>query len=272
MLEFHEAANIFPLDEGHIEELSLDIIEHGLQVPIETLDGKIIDGRRRWLACENAGVKPTFKAVSPTDPIAYVLSLNLYRRHLTPSQLAMVGARARECYDRQAQERREEGQRTGGRGHKKNSVENLPPSSEPGKARDHVGKVVGVSGKSIDYATKVIKNAVPEVIQAVDQGRMAVSTAAILSSEPEEKQREEATQPKRNRKYKAGYGGGEPEPREEESKPDPDPDTDPEARQVRGVGITRANEAINCLIRIPKNDALRKRGFQLVTDWIKRNR
>ena len=38
------------------------------------------------------------------------------------------------------------------------------------------------------------------------------------------------------------------------------------------VGVVRANEAINCLIRIPKNDALRKRGFQIVTDWIRRNK
>lgn len=39
----------------------------------------------------------------------------------------------------------------------------------------------------------------------------------------------------------------------------------------KGVGVIRANEAINSLIRIPKNDALRKRGFQLVMDWIKHN-
>lgn len=38
------------------------------------------------------------------------------------------------------------------------------------------------------------------------------------------------------------------------------------------VGVLRANEAINCLTRIPKNDAQRKRGFQLVTDWIRRNK
>jgi hypothetical protein len=38
---------------------------------------------------------------------------------------------------------------------------------------------------------------------------------------------------------------------------------------MRGVGVLRANEAIDVLKRIPKNDALRKRGFQIVTDWIK---
>jgi ParB-like chromosome segregation protein Spo0J len=39
-----------------------------------------------------------------------------------------------------------------------------------------------------------------------------------------------------------------------------------------GVGVLRGHEAIDCLSRIPKNDALRERGFQIVTDWIKRNR
>jgi hypothetical protein len=37
------------------------------------------------------------------------------------------------------------------------------------------------------------------------------------------------------------------------------------------VGTIRAHEAINCLMRIPKNDALRERGFQIVMDWIRQN-
>jgi hypothetical protein len=40
----------------------------------------------------------------------------------------------------------------------------------------------------------------------------------------------------------------------------------------RGSGIVHAHEAIACLKRIPKNDALRKRGFQVVTDWIRHNK
>ena len=48
-------------------------------------------------------------------------------------------------------------------------------------------------------------------------------------------------------------------------------DPEPPTGARPGVGIIRASEAINCLIRIPKNDPLRKRGFQIVTDWIKHN-
>jgi hypothetical protein len=66
----------------------------------------------------------------------------------------MVGARARGLYDKQAKERQEEAAARGNktRHGKESPVQvNLP---EPGDARDHVGQVVGVSGKGIDYATK----------------------------------------------------------------------------------------------------------------------
>jgi len=66
-MNWHEAANIFPLDEEHIDELAEDIKANGLLVPIEMLDGQIIDGRRRSMACERAGVEPKTKKVNP-DP------------------------------------------------------------------------------------------------------------------------------------------------------------------------------------------------------------
>ena len=256
-VEFHEAANIFPMDDEHIDDLAEDIKQHGQRIPIELLGGKIVDGRRRFMACKIAGVIPSFADVDVDDPVSYVLSLNLHRRHLTPSQLSMVGARARDIYDREAKERMVEGAKNKGK-------ENLP-CPESGQARDAVGKAVGVSGKSIDHATRVLKSAIPEIVKAVDEGRMAVSTAAILATEPEEVQRDEALQPKRNRKYRPADGGGNGPVVE-------DQEEDDGKIERKGVGVIRANEAINCLIRIPKNDALRKRGFQIVMDWIKANK
>ena len=263
-MEIHEAALIFPIDEEHIAELGRDITKNGLMVPIETLDGKVIDGRRRLRACELADVQPKFIEVNTDDPVAYVLSLNLHRRHLTPSQLAMVGARARGMYDKQAKERQKDHGKTAPG--KKSLPVNFPEVIR-GDARDAVGKAVGVSGRSIDYATKVLENAVPEVVKAVDEGRMAISTAAILSTEPEDVQRREATAPKRNREY---VSQSEQSSRKANRKTSND-DTEATNGSVKGKGVILANEAINCLIRIPKNDALRKRGFQIVTDWIRKN-
>ena len=121
-MEFHEAADIFPLDEGNLDALAEDIRVNEQRVHIETLGGKILDGRRRFLACQRAGVKPQFREVSPPDPIAYVISLNLHRRHLSPTQLAMVGARVKEMYEERAKERQREAGRKHGRGQEKVQV------------------------------------------------------------------------------------------------------------------------------------------------------
>lgn len=262
--EIHEAANLFPIDEEHLQELADDIRDNGQQVPIELFHGKIVDGRRRYRACEIAGVEPVFRDVYPSDPIAYVVSLNLHRRHLTPSQLAMVAARVRDIYDRQAKERQKLSE---GRG--KKGVENLPHLNDSGKARDQAGKMVGVSGKSVDHATKVLKHAVPEVIKAVDEGRMAVSTAAILATDPPEVQVEEATNPKRRRTYQSVSGDRVRETSKEEV--EEQKDSEPMEIKERGVGVAIAYEAINVLQKCPKKDPLRRDGFQKVIDWAKHN-
>lgn len=256
-LEIHEAANLFPMEEETIPALAEDIKTNGLNMDIELCDGKLIDGRRRMKACQIAGVEPRFSDVDPADPVAYVMSLNLHRRHLTPSQRAMVAARARSIYDRQAKERQV-------RKPADSVVENLPQQNT--RARDAAGKAVSVSGKSVDYATRVIEKGEPEVIKAVDEGRMSVSTAAVLVHEPRDVQVSEATKPKRNRKYNS-VSAKVKEPDKECTETVED-----SPRKSRGVGILRANEAIDCMKRIPKSDGLRSRAFQMVGDWIKDNK
>ncbi len=55
-------------------------------------------------------------------------------------------------YDVQAK-----GRMAQGGGDKKSGVENLPhPISATSKARDAAGKAVGVSGKTVDFATRVL--------------------------------------------------------------------------------------------------------------------
>ena len=71
------------------------------------------------------------------------------------------------------------------------------PESSKGQSRDLAGKALGVGGKSVDHATKVLTKGVPELVKAVEEGRMAVSSAAVLASEPEEVQKEESEKAKR---------------------------------------------------------------------------
>ncbi len=90
--EFHPAANEFPLlDDGRIDELARDIESNGQHEPIRLCEGRIVDGRNRYLACLKAGVEPQFEALPEgADPFAYVWSFNGERRDLTQDQRYLI--------------------------------------------------------------------------------------------------------------------------------------------------------------------------------------
>jgi ribosomal protein S27AE len=94
ILEFHEYANIFPmLDEAELAELCADLKKNGLTEPITMYAGKVLDGRNRAIACQKLGIKPDTIEFIGDDPLAFVLSKNLHRRHLNESQRAVVAAK-----------------------------------------------------------------------------------------------------------------------------------------------------------------------------------
>jgi ParB-like chromosome segregation protein Spo0J len=92
-LRVHPAAAVFPmLPPDELAALAADIAEHGQREPITLdADGVLIDGRNRLRACELAEVDPWFATLpADVDPVAYILSLNIARRHLTVGQRAMA--------------------------------------------------------------------------------------------------------------------------------------------------------------------------------------
>jgi hypothetical protein len=89
---FHPLADLFSLMEGaEFNALVADIKANGLRHAILLVDEKILDGRNRFRACLEAGVEPRFEKHLSThhttsDCIAYVISANIHRRHLTAEQ------------------------------------------------------------------------------------------------------------------------------------------------------------------------------------------
>ncbi len=56
----------------------------------------LIDGRNRREACRRAGIIPDYVLLDGQDPVTYILSANITRRHMTKGQRAMAVARVLE--------------------------------------------------------------------------------------------------------------------------------------------------------------------------------
>jgi N6-adenosine-specific RNA methylase IME4 len=99
------------------------------------------------------------------DPVDYVISLNLRRRHLDESQRAMVAAKL-------ATLRQGDNQHT----------EGLPIGRS--------SELLNVGERSVARAREVLDHGVPELRQAVERGEVSVTAAADVATEPAEVQQE----------------------------------------------------------------------------------
>jgi ParB-like nuclease domain len=89
---------VFPvLDDDELEELAQDIKDNGLQQPlvVAEVDGQtmLIDGRTRRMACLALGMVPDYVLLDGQDPVTYILSANIHRRHMTKGQRVMIVAK-----------------------------------------------------------------------------------------------------------------------------------------------------------------------------------
>jgi hypothetical protein len=86
----HPLSAAFPaMSADDFQALKSDIEANGQREPIIVLDGMVLDGWHRYRACTELGTKvKQFTFACGSDPVAFVISHNLHRRHLTASQRA----------------------------------------------------------------------------------------------------------------------------------------------------------------------------------------
>jgi phage N-6-adenine-methyltransferase len=176
---FHEYANLFPMLQGEaLNALRDDIRQHGVREPIVFLDDAILDGRNRYMCARDLGLEYPRVQFSGADPLAFVISHNLHRRHLTESQRASIAARVANMGHGERADRR---------------AANLPvlPLSElaaprPPVTQGDAARLLNVSERSVRDARKVHEHAPQEIVRAVDDGRMSVSLASKVADLPDE--------------------------------------------------------------------------------------
>ena len=162
----HPLATLFPLIEGaEFDELVADIKANGIHDPIDIFQGRILDGRNRYNAAAAAGIEIEtrhiryFREELYGDPLTYVLSKNLKRRHLNESQRGMVAANLASM---------RQGERT-----------DIEPSANLQKvAQSDAAGRLHVSTRTVADSVKVKNEAAPELRAAVEHGKLAVSVAA----------------------------------------------------------------------------------------------
>lgn len=177
MYQNHPAAEIFPLlSDPELSELADDIRQNGLREPIwlwKDASGAtfLLDGRNRVKACELAGAEPTSRYYAGDQPIEFVVSHNLHRRHLTPGQKAAIAATLEPLFASEARARKVESGKATGRGHKKVMAEPPQPLS-----RQRAAKSTGSSGRSVSQYKRVAAVA-PDLADKVKAGTMPLDRA-----------------------------------------------------------------------------------------------
>ncbi len=154
-----------PMLADEYAEFKADIKAHGLHEPITLYEGKILDGKHRYRAARELGIDITTRDWRPSDgqPIDYVISENVRRRHLTTGQRAALALELRPAIERELAE---------------------VPSPHGVTAKPSVTAVelaarkVGIGRSSVDeYAT--LKKEAPDLAKQVRLGHIALTSATV---------------------------------------------------------------------------------------------
>ncbi len=171
-VRWHPYADIFPWIEGPaFRELVEDIRKNGVLEPIVFLDGAILDGRNRYMAARELGIEYPRVEYDGDDPLGFVISHNLKRRHLSESQRAMVAAKLAKLP----------------RGGDRRSDQSANLHSGPTTAE--AGAMLNVSERTVKTAKHVNDHGTPELVAAVESGKVSVSAAAVIAKQDQDTQR-----------------------------------------------------------------------------------
>ena len=148
--------------------------QHGVREPVVLFEGKILDGRNRYRASRDADVECAFVTYDGDDPVGYVVSLNLRRRHLTHSQRAWAAAKLANVP----------------RGGDRRSDQSARLHSGSRTTNENAARLLDVSRRSVATARSVRDHGTPELHQKVEAGTVSVSAAADIATLPRDDQQE----------------------------------------------------------------------------------
>ena len=168
-------------DDAEMDQLVFSVLTQGLLTPIvvretDTAEYEVISGHRRLRACQKAGIKTVPALIYSMDRDAAIIALvdsNLHREHLMPSEKAFA-------YRMKMEAMSHKGQRS--------DLTSLQVATKLDSASS-IGKS---QGESRDQVFRYIRltHLIPEILQMVDEKKIALTPAMELSYLTESEQRD----------------------------------------------------------------------------------
>ena len=168
-------------DDAEMEQLTWSILTQGLLTPItvrplENNEYEVISGHRRLHACQKAGIETVPALIYALDRDAAAIALvdsNLHRETILPSEKAFAYKLKMEAMSRQ-------GQRTD------------LTSNQVGRKLESAAMIGEQSGDSQTQVRRYIRltELIPEILQMVDGGKIALTPAVELSYLTKQEQRD----------------------------------------------------------------------------------
>jgi len=182
-MEIHEYADMIPrmLAEEY-ESLKQDIKQNGLIEPIVLYDGKILDGRHRYNACKELGIKPNYINYDGEDALSFVIAKNIHRRSLTKSQLATLAVELLPRIEEEAKKRMLSGKADPGK--------LFAQGRKKGRSREIAADITGVNQRYITDAKK-IRNTDNNLFNEMKKGEVTISEAKKIIKKDIAKEKKE---------------------------------------------------------------------------------
>lgn len=171
-LELHPLCSYFPrMSDSEFNALKSDINVNGQLHPIFILDGMILDGGNRYRALTDLGITPICEEYTGNNPVQFVLSSNLHRRHLTQGQAAAIVSATQDWAKAHPAHRvaKEAGTSAA---LSKNQTAQVPLDTVADRAAES-----GTGERTQRKADKLVKNATSELVKQVTTGEKSLNQA-----------------------------------------------------------------------------------------------
>lgn len=163
---------LYPLSTEEYSQLKENILRDGCLEPLIVWGDILVDGHNRYQICIENGISFDTKEINFKDrfeAVCWIIKNQFGRRNLTAFQRSELALKLKPMIAERAKVNQRE---AGG------AVKDKLPKAEKTETREELGKIAGVSGKTIDRAETILTKGSEKDIQEVRDGKVSISKKA----------------------------------------------------------------------------------------------